>query len=276
MSPLGFSWATKGRRSTRKPRTYGPKSSWGAKKPRSVVKKVAALSRQVSKLNSVAMNRLMYSAQTSFNCATALGLPSYNATPLLKFDNWTRVFGTDADDETQKKALLRKINLNWQILTNEPDARYYSMFVVSLKDEASPLLNTDGTLATLTQGTHYSDPGGQGSGTLLNLKFFNIHYHRRFHLGVVPQVKAAVAPAGAVQNIGMTNKDSTRIGKVNLTLGKNGMRIINPSGDWKAGVYPKDPSKNYYFLTFWSGDSTADLEVPTVYYQWLTSVDAST
>lgn len=276
MSPLGFSWARKGRRSSRKPRTYASKPTWGAKKPRSVVKKVAALSRQVSKLNSVAMNRLMYSCYRQFNCATALGLSSYDATPLLKFDNWSRVFGTDADDETQKKALLRKLNLNWQILTNEPDARYYSVFVVSLKDEASPLLNTDGTLATLTQGTHYSDPQGQGSGVLLNLKFFNIHYHRRFQLGVVPQVKAAVAPAGAVQNIGMTSKDSTRTGKVNLTLGKNGMRIINPSGDWKAGVYPKDPSKNYFFLTFWSGDSTADVEVPTMYYQWLTSVDAST
>jgi hypothetical protein len=115
-----------------------------------------------------------------------------------------------------------------------------------------------------------------GSGVLLNMKFFNIHYHRRFQLGVVPQVKAAVSPAGAVQNIGMTSKDSTRIGYTNQVFGKNGISVRNPAGDWKAGVYPKDPSKNYYFLTFWSGDSSVDTEVPTMYLQWLTSVDAST
>lgn len=218
----------------------------------------------------------MYSGSVSFACSTALGLASYNATPLLKFDQWTRTFGTDADDEVQKKALIRKCNVNWQIATNEPDARWYSVFLVSLKDEASALLKTDGTLDTLTAGTHYSDPGSQGSGTLLNLKFFNVHYHKRFHLGVVPENKAAVGTAPAVQNIPMTGRDTTRIGKVNLPLGKYGLRVQNPAGDWKAGVYPKDPSKNYFFLTFWSGDSIADGEYPNMYLQWLTSVDAST
>lgn len=237
---------------------------------------IASLQRQVRQLNAVAMNRLHYSGNDTFFCANATGVPSYNATPLTRFSTWTRIFGTDADDETQKKALIRKCSLNWQITTSEPDARWYSVFLVSLKDEASDLLNSDGTLASLAQGTHYSDPQGQGSGTLLNLKFFNIHYHRRFSLGVQPQVKAAVAPAGAVQNIGMTTKDSTRIGKANIVYGKNGIRVLNPSGDWKAGVFPKDPSKNYYFLTFWSGDSTLDVEVPQMYVQWLTSVDAST
>lgn len=241
-----------------------------------LTKKVQALTKKVSALNAVAMNRLMYQYAYATNCTNALGTSSYDAQPLLKFDNWTRIFGTDADDETQKKAILRKINLNWQITSNEPDARWFSVFLVSLKDEASGLLQTDGTLAPLTKGTHYADVQGQGSGALLNLKFFNIHYHRRFSIGVVPQSKAASGAIPGVQDIGMTNKDSTRIGKVNLTLGKNGIRVINPSGDWKAGVYPKDPSKNYYFMTFWSGDSNVDLEYPTIYVQELVSVDAST
>lgn len=207
---------------------------------------------------------------------SALGTASYQATPLFKFNNWSRVFGTDADDETQKKAVIRTLAARWQAVTTEPDNRQYAMFVVSLKDEASDLLSTSGTLNTLTQGTHYSDPAGSGSGTLLNLKLFNIHYHKTFKFGVYPQVKAAVAPAGAVQNIGMTSNDSTRFGKFNLRLGANGIRILNPTGDWKAGVYPKDPSKNYFVLTFWQGDSTLDAEAGSMAINWIAGVDAST
>lgn len=240
---------------------------------------IARLKRQVSKLTAVALNKINYSGTDSFQASTTLGTASYNATPLTRFSAWTRIFGTDADDETQKKAVIRRLSGRWSVFTSEPDARQYSMFVVSLKDEASDLLNSDGTLAALAQGTHYSDPNGLGAGTLLNLKFFNVHYHKTFQLGVYGQSKPATgAPnsAGAIQNIGMTSKDSQRLGKFNLRLGQRGIRVQNPNGDWKAGVFPKDPSKNYYVLTFWSGDSNVDLEVPLFYINWVAGVEAST
>lgn len=241
------------------------------RKPQTTVKKLA---RDVSKLKAVAMNRINYFGGQQFECSTVAGTASYNATPLMKFNNWTRIFGTDADDESNKQCLIRKLAGQWTITTNEPDNRSYSMFVVSLKDEASELLNADGTLAALTAGTHYSLGFGQGSNCLLNLKLFNIHYHKRFMLGVVPQVKSAVAPAGAVQNIGTSTSSTQRFGKFNLRLGR-GLFIKNPVQDWKAGVHPKDPSKNYYVLTFWSGDSNVDLEVPTMSVHWVAGVDVS-
>ena len=237
---------------------------------------LARLKRQVSALTAVAVNRIMYSGTDNYQTATVAGTASYAATPLTRFSAWTRVFGTDADDETQKKCVIRKLSGRWTFASNEPDNRQFSMFVVSLKDEASGLLNSDGTLAALAQGTHYSDPLGTGAGALLNLKLFNVHYHKSWTAGVTPEVKAAVNPAGAVQNIGMTPGATHRFGKFNIRLPRGGIRVLNPTGDWKAGLFPKDPSKNYYVLTFWSGDSSVDLETGNMLINWLAGVDAST
>lgn len=268
MSPLGFSWGAKKRRTPgRKPRTYVPR------KPRTTT--VRKLARDVSKLKAVAMNRISYQGTDSFEGASAAGLFDYRSTPLFKFNNWTRIFGTDADDESNKQCLIRKCAGQWSVDTTEPDARSYSIFIVSLKDEASELLNTDGTLAPLTVGTHYSAPfGGRGCNVLLNLKTFNIHYHKVFSMGTTPMVKPATGGAGAVQNISNDNRSTFRYGKFNLKLGR-GLMVKNPTQDWKAGVHPKDPSKNYYILTFWSGDSNLDLEVPNFRYSWITGVDVS-
>lgn len=234
------------------------------------------LQTQVAKLTRVAMNRINYTKDDRIDCYTAAGLDSYDARPLLKFDQWTRVFGTDADDEVNKQAIIRSLKCNWRFNTNEPDNRTFSLFVVSLKDEASQLLTNsgvnDGTLAPLTSGTHYI--AGQDR-TLLNLKFFNVHYHRRWTAGVYPMAKAATGAAGAVQNIPNVGIDSQRLGTFNLNFGKKGMLIKNPNGDWKAGVYPKDPSKNYFLMIFWTGDSIIDGEYGALKYDTIVSVDVS-
>jgi len=234
---------------------------------------VAKLQRQVSRLTRVAINRIQYQQNQQTDMYNALGTDSYSALPLVKFDNWSRVFGTDADDEVNKQCVIKSMKCNWRFTTNEPDARRYAIFVVSLKDNASALLQTDGTLAPLTSGTHYT---ASADLCLLNLNYFNIHYHKRFHSGVYPESKAAgPSSAGAVQNIPNTGIDTQRVGSWNLRFGKNGLQVKNPSGDWRAGQYPKDPSSNYFVLTFWLGDSIADGEYGAIQYQTLTQVDVS-
>jgi hypothetical protein len=233
---------------------------------------VAKLQRQVNRLTAVAINKIQYQSAFSQNMTNVAGTSAYLAYPLTQFSSWTRIFGTDADDEVNKQALIKSITGRWQMATNEPDNRTYSIWVVSLKDNASELLNNDGTLAALTSGTHYI---GDSDRVLLNLKFFNVHYHRARHAGVLPQNKAAVGTAGAIQNISTVGEDSVQLGRFSIKCGKNGMKVLNPSGDWKAGGYPKDPSKNYYFLNFWSGDSSVDLEYPGMYVNTLAQVEVS-
>ncbi len=114
------------------------------------------LKRQVSRLTRVAINKIQYQYDFSQIMSTGAGLPGYLATPLFKFNSWTRIFGTDADDEANKQALIRSVTGRWQLATNEPDNRTYSLWIVSLKDNASDLLEVGtGNLLPLTAGTHY-------------------------------------------------------------------------------------------------------------------------
>lgn len=214
------------------------------------------------------------------NMANAAGSASYDVIPLTKFNLWTRIFGTDSDDEVNKQALVKSITGRWTNLTNEPDDRRYSIWVVSLKDQASELLQaptatpgSGGELGPLIQNTHYI---GDADRVLLNLKYFNVHYHKVRHSGIYPESKAAgPSGAGAVQNIPMVGSDTIQMGKFSIKCGKSGMKVLNPKGDWKAGIYPKDPSQNYYFLAFYSADSTLDLEYGQIQLNTLVQVEVS-
>lgn len=262
------------KKTTVKKYTKSKKSTTGSKRPSGAMgAELMKLKRQVAKLTKVAIQRIQYACDTTINCYNASGLNDYNATPMMKFNNWSRIFGTDADDESAKQVLLRSMKIQWHFTTNEPDNRDFSIFLVSLKDNASELLLNDGTLDTLVSGTHFHSAR---SLTLLNLNFFNIHYHRRFTAGVYPMVKSAtlIGSAPGVQNIPNVGIDTQRLGSTALNFGK-GIVVKNPAGDWKAGVYPKDPSKNYYFLTFWSGDSAVDAEFGQIILRQLTQVDSS-
>jgi hypothetical protein len=234
---------------------------------------LAKLKRQVSRLTRVAINKIQYQYEFSQNMTNVAGTAAYDARNLVKFSNWTRIFGTDADDEVNKQAVIKSITGRWQMATNEPDNRTYSIWIVSLKDNASELLTAGtGELGALVQGTHYI---GDSDRVLLNLKFFNVHYHRVRHAGILPANKAAVGTAGAIQNISTVGEDMQQLGRFSIRCGKSGMRVLNPKGDWKAGIYPRDPSQNYYFINFWSGDSSTDLEYPGMYVNTLAQVEVS-
>jgi hypothetical protein len=234
---------------------------------------LAKLKRQVSRLTKVAINKIQYQYAFDYLMSNAPGTDSYAANALLKFSNWTRIFGTDTDDEVNKQCLVKSISARWQMFSNEPDARTYSVWVVSLKDQASELLTSGtGELGSLIQGTHYI---GVGSEVLLNLKYFNVHYHRARHSGIYPALKSATGTAGAVQNISTVGEDQMQLGRFSIRCGKYGLKVLNPKGDWRAGIYPKDPSQNYYFINFWSGDSTLDVEVPNMKVNSLIQVEVS-
>jgi len=266
-----------GKKYVKKVTTKTYKKKAGAKKTSGMGAELMKLKRQVARLTKVAINKIQYTRNFNFDLTNVAGTPSYASYNLMQFSNWTRVFGTDADDEVNKNCLIRSCVARTWLATNEPDARQYSTWVVQLKDNGSELLinnatvGTPGNLGPLVSGTHYVNTGSE---VLLNLKYFKVLYHRARHTGIFPSDKAAVGTAGAVQNISTVGEDMNQLGRFKINLGR-GIRVSNPSGDWKAGLYPKDPSQNYFYLCFWSGDSSLDGQSAAMYVDTLLGVEVS-
>jgi hypothetical protein len=192
--------------------------------------------------------------------------------PLNKFTTWSRIFGTDADDEQGKKCIIRNTNLQWNITTQEPDGIGFSVFCVSLKKTASDIITSAGDLSGLTAGTHYV---GNGSKVLLNMNYFNLHYVKRFVQGsenVYRPVLGSAAPG--VQSVPSETASLQKTGKISLPYGKYGMAVTNPSGDWKAGGHPKADTQNYFML-FFSDNVTVDGQNPFLSYNAVHSVVVS-
>jgi len=232
-----------------------------------LAKKVAALSTKQRRL----VSKVMYTqgvAPSSLGNAAGDG---YRVDPITKFSDWSRIFGTDADDEQGKRCLIKNSNIQWTINTTETDPVGISMFVVSLKSIASDLLS-GGSLATLTNGTHYV---GNGSKVLLNMNFFNIHYVKRWQQGVYSQLRPVNGTAPAVQTLATETQSLCKAGKISLKYNSGkGLAVQNPSGDWKAGGYPKSDTSNYFMVTF-TDNSTLDLESPFLSYTMVHTVEVS-
>jgi len=218
-----------------------------------LTKRVNALTRSTQGTQS----KVMYKQDYSTNLGNATG--NYiDILPLDKFTAWTRIFGTDADDEQGKRCVVKSTNVQWNIVAPEPDSVGYSMFCVNLKKNASDLIDTAGDLTGLLSGTHYV---GSGSKVLLNMNFFNIHYVKRFVSGAPRTERSLSGQYPAVQSIASETASLQRTGKFTVPYGKYGMAVQNPAGDWKAGGRPKADTQNYFFLTF-SDNSTVDFENP--------------
>lgn len=235
---------------------------------------MAALSRQVAALARVqrsTTSKVMYNQGVSVLPLGNVLADGYRVDPLTNFGSWNRTFGTDADDEQGKRAMIRNTNCQWVINSNESDPVGISMFVVSIKKVGSDLLS-GGALGTLTNGTHYV---GNGSKVLLNLNYFKLHYVKRFIQGAYSTNRIALGSAPAVQSIPSETQSLSKMGKFNLkyNMGK-GLAVQNPSGDWKAGGYPKSDTQNYFLLTF-TDNSTTDLESPYLSYQAVHTVEVS-
>jgi hypothetical protein len=242
----------------------------GAKKP-SV--NLAALQKKVNQLALKEKSHICKVMYGQANASVVLGNlagDSLTTIPLTQFTAWSRIFGTDADDEQAKKASIRNVNMQYSISTTEADPVGISMFVVSLKSVASDLLVAGGSLGTLTNGTHYY---GNGNKVLLNMNFFNIHHVKRIIMGSQSIARPASGANPALQNIPSETGSLFKKGRFSILYNKGrGLNVSNPAGDWKAGSYPKSDTQNYFWLIF-TDDSTADAASPTLSYNAVNTVE---
>jgi len=164
-------------------------------------------------------------------------------------------FGTTATDLSCNRMTDKSISLKckFQCTSSEPDNVTYSVFIVSLKDDAN-----DGALfdpvngnLTMTADKEYtkSPTAGALSLVLLNPKVFKIHKSWQFTLGI-----NGVAPTTATAQLGMATQKTIEFKK------KLGWDIINPVGDvWQQCQSARDPSKQLYMLIF-NDDTYLDVQ----------------
>lgn len=213
---------------------------------------MSQLARKVNKLarDMVTQKRVIYYRNSDY---ASIGNAASNGVyvfPFFAYGGWTRVFGTDADDEGGKIALIKKSNLDVLLETNgERAAVDYTLFVVQLTRAGHEALFSPGTggLATLTDTIHFSRAGTNGM-AFLSKRFFNILAVKRWVSGSTGSLPT--------ETISLRKRMYM---KFNYNKGK-GILVQNPSGDWRTGVSPQAPNTNTYLLCF-NNDSTVDSNV---------------
>lgn len=228
-----------------KPVTKKPTVS-KTRKIRRPITEVDKLRAQVKKLTKVSYDRVQMKGLGTTNQGIVSPYFIYHLNSQMS--SWTPVFGYDANDFSNvNKIYVNSYKVDARLTQdNEGDLIWYTMFVVSLKDDAADSTTFDpatGAL-TLTSDTHYTVLGAQGK-ALINPRMFNIHAYKRFSMG---------GRAGDQSN--PVQRD------LSFTIVPKDKQITNPRGNIFAGVgslsFPKDPSKNYYMILF-NDDSAVDL-----------------
>lgn len=236
-------------------RTYRRKTASPYKKVvRPTRQALPALARQVRQLKQAVVpltqNKLFYKYGGNVNIGSPLGTQPYILN-LSQASGWTRIWGTDADDESSHVFMQKPGLMKWQAVINGETALVnYTLALVSLtKIGATELFNSaTGGLNTITDNVHFTQPaaGFLGAGTLLNKRYFNIHYYRN---------TKTYSTSGYVGE-----------GKPNImgTVKIPGAKWINPNGDWRAKGYNPNAMQNYYLIIF-NNDSTADADIAFQY-----------
>lgn len=175
----------------------------------------------------------------------------YLTIKLSNYANWTRVFGTDANDDTGNRMKHNSIGIDAYIslenTVNEPDTTGFTCFLVSLKDEIGGYLDqATGNLA-LSPNIHYTIQGGL---VMLNKNVFNIHRIKRF---VLTNHGQSLSNPSAQSQYGSDRRFYWKI--------KPNKMIKCAYADWKAVQCSQDPSDNYYVLIF-NDNSSVDLQNP--------------
>lgn len=178
--------------------------------------------------------------------------------PLCDFTSLTPRFGTEADDSNDASAILKSINMHTRVTlenisgVNEEETTTFTVFLVSVKDEASNVINaTTGFLNPMTDGSEFYIVAGM---VYLNNKVFKVHKFKRFTL--TNHGTLLTAPSAQSQ-YGTALEWSWKI-KPNVKITAPGFGGVNDWIQMKHG----DPSSSYYLL-FFSDNSGADLENPT-------------
>jgi len=170
--------------------------------------------------------------------------------PLCNFSAQTLIFGSAADDTTTNQCKYLSSGIDMIVdAAAETDTVNFTMFVVSLKDQATQAFNPTTGLLTLTAGVHYSSLEGMA---MVNKTYFNVHKVKRF----------ATGNHGAASYVSSALDDSKLRMRTYFKIKPN-MTVKNPTGDWKALVCPRDPSQNWYIL-FFNNDTDADAPTLTM------------
>lgn len=225
------------------------------KKVKPVRYALPALARQVAKIQrtvKAVTSEVQYGSNANNPIGNVGGTNVYTL-PLSQFSGWGRIFGTDADDESNHSALWKKSNFDFEIDTSgEADPIDYSMYIVTLTKLGMEELFTPASgglagpagITPPVNGTHFVIGGTYGM-AWLNRKYFNIIKSKRFITG------AYGAPAADANTL------RKRFYVKMSHNGGKGHVIKNPKGDWKAQPSPTVPAQNYYLLLF-NNDSTVD------------------
>lgn len=214
---------------------------------KSVTKKVATLSRQVQKLSKVSYDKVQMQILPQSYASVTQPYFQYHLNNLTS--SWTPIFGYDANDvSTANKMYVNSYKVDARLTQDsEADLIWYTMFVVSLKDDGADSTTFDPATGqlTLTDNIHYNRAPTNGK-VIVNPRFFNIHKYKRFYMG------------------GRAGDQSAPVTRdLSFTIVPKQKMVTNPKGNiFGIGglAFPKDPSKNYYMILF-NDDLGTDLQV---------------
>lgn len=167
---------------------------------------------------------------------------------------WSAIFGAGTNDAEANRIVHKNFRLECRIslenlLNNEENTVNFTAFLVSLKDDATPIFNQSTGVLTMSNNNHYYQQNGI---TFLNPRVFKVHKMKRFTL---TNFGGSLDIAGAQSQYGADKRFHFKI-PVNKT-------IVNTAGDWRGLSQVPDPSKSYYLLIF-NDNSLADGENPTM------------
>lgn len=214
---------------------------------------VYKLARQVRSLRLAQRTEksTLYYRNSAFATIGNAAADSIYVFPFFLYSSWTRIFGTDADDETQKWGCIKKTNIDLMFNTdNERAAVDYTIFVVQLTKFGHEELydRVTGTLTTaLSNNVHFSRAGTNGM-AFLSRRYFKILAVKRWASGT----------AGSLPTETISLRKRMYM-KFNYNKGK-GIMVTNPNGDWRNGLSPLAPNTNTYLMVF-NNDSTVDASV---------------
>lgn len=208
--------------------------------------KFARLARSVQRLQRK-QRRVLQTLNFRYNGGGTLS-SQFNQWNLTNFSALTPVFGTAADDLTANAVRHVGVGVDCILDSNtEVDTINYTVYVVSLKDDAAGILDYSGGTLSLSQDVHYTFNAGMA---LLNRKFFKVHKTWRWTSGNLGAPKTQSSANGAQV---WYRRKFFRL--------KIGTQVRNPAGNWNALACPRDPSQNYFLLMF-NDNSALDLENP--------------
>jgi hypothetical protein len=233
-------------------RKYQTKSTY---KKRATVSSLDAKVRKVVRSMAGLKSTVQYGLGVNNEAIGNAGGSNIYIKPLSQYSGWTRIFGADADDESNHSAIWKKSNLDLEIDADlERNSIDYSFYIVSLTKLGFSELFTPSSgglagplgITSLTPNRHFSQ--GSAAMTLLNRKYFNILSAKRLITGTGGSVAYETASLRKRWYVKMAHNKGT------------GHRLQNPNGDWKASVSPLVPNQNMYILIF-NNDSTVDASV---------------